>query len=179
MISKDSMTIRTRFAPSPTGLLHIGNARAALFNFLFTRHHDGKFLLRIEDTDRERSTQEAIDVIFAGLDWMGITPDEEPIFQSSREARHREVALDLLKKGLAYKCFCTPEELKEMRDILEPIIDRINDPDERAIMRLRYLKGYGTESISNAIYKTERAVYYVLSRVEKRLAKMYPDLIVS
>ncbi len=116
MISKDSMTIRTRFAPSPTGLLHIGNARAALFNFLFTRHHGGKFLLRIEDTDRERSTQEAIDVILAGLDWMGITPDEEPIFQSSREARHREVALDLLKKGLAYKCFCTPEELKEMRE---------------------------------------------------------------
>ena len=110
------MTIRTRFAPSPTGLLHIGNARAALFNFLFTRHHGGKFLLRIEDTDRERSTQEAIEVIFAGLKWMGITPDEEPVFQSSREARHREVALDLLKKGLAYKCFCTPEELKEMRE---------------------------------------------------------------
>ncbi|QEO16568.1 glutamate--tRNA ligase [Acetobacter vaccinii] len=110
------MTIRTRFAPSPTGLLHIGNARAALFNFLFARHHGGKFLLRIEDTDRERSTQQAVDVIFAGLEWMGITPDEAPVFQSSREARHREVALELLEKGLAYKCFCTPEELKEMRE---------------------------------------------------------------
>ncbi|MBO6037895.1 MAG: glutamate--tRNA ligase [Acetobacter sp.] len=110
------MTIRTRFAPSPTGLLHIGNARAALFNFLFTRHHGGKFLLRIEDTDRERSTQEAIEVIFAGLKWMGITPDEEPVFQSSREVRHREVAFELLEKGLAYKCFCTPEELKTMRE---------------------------------------------------------------
>lgn len=109
-------TIRTRFAPSPTGLLHIGNARAALFNFLFARHHGGQFLLRIEDTDRERSTQQAVDVIFAGLDWMGITPDEEPVFQSSREARHREVALELLEKGLAYKCYCTPEELKQMRE---------------------------------------------------------------
>ena len=109
-------TIRTRFAPSPTGLLHIGNARAALFNFLFARHHGGQFLLRIEDTDRERSTQQAVDVIFAGLGWMGITPDEEPVFQSTREARHREVALELLEKGLAYKCYCTPEELKQMRE---------------------------------------------------------------
>ncbi|MFS8367135.1 glutamate--tRNA ligase [Acetobacter oryzifermentans] len=109
-------TIRTRFAPSPTGLLHIGNARAALFNFLFARHHGGEFLLRIEDTDRERSTQQAVDVIFDGLAWMGIEPDEEPVFQSSREARHREVALELLEKGLAYKCYCTPEELHQMRE---------------------------------------------------------------
>ncbi|OUI89012.1 glutamyl-tRNA synthetase [Acetobacter sp. DmW_043] len=109
-------TIRTRFAPSPTGLLHIGNARAALFNFLFARHHGGKFLLRIEDTDRERSTQKAVDVIFDGLAWMGITPDEEPVFQSTRQARHTEVALELLEKGLAYKCYCTPEELKQMRE---------------------------------------------------------------
>ncbi|MFT8657621.1 MAG: glutamate--tRNA ligase [Acetobacter papayae] len=110
------MSIRTRFAPSPTGLLHIGNARAALFNFLFARHHGGKFLLRIEDTDRERSTQQAVDVIFAGLEWMGITPDEEPVFQSTRADRHREVALELLERGLAYKCYCTPEELTQMRE---------------------------------------------------------------
>ncbi|GBQ99568.1 glutamyl-tRNA synthetase [Acetobacter nitrogenifigens DSM 23921 = NBRC 105050] len=110
------MTIRTRFAPSPTGLLHIGNARAALFNFLYARHHGGQFLLRIEDTDKERSTQQAVDVIFAGLNWMGITADEEPVFQSTRQARHTEVALQLLEAGRAYKCFCTPEELKEMRE---------------------------------------------------------------
>ncbi|OUJ14911.1 glutamate--tRNA ligase [Acetobacter sp. DsW_063] len=110
------MTIRTRFAPSPTGLLHIGNARAALFNFLYARHHGGQFLLRIEDTDKERSTQQAVDVIFAGLSWMGITADEEPVFQSTRQARHTEVALQLLEAGRAYKCFCTPEDLKEMRE---------------------------------------------------------------
>ncbi|NLI26305.1 MAG: glutamate--tRNA ligase [Acetobacter sp.] len=110
------MIVRTRFAPSPTGLLHIGNARAALFNFLYARHHGGEFLLRIEDTDRERSTQQAVDVIFDGLKWMGITPDEEPVFQSTRQDRHTEVALELLAKGQAYRCYCTPEELKEMRE---------------------------------------------------------------
>ncbi|GBR01873.1 glutamate--tRNA ligase [Acetobacter oeni] len=110
------MTVRTRFAPSPTGLLHIGNARAALFNFLYARHHGGQFLLRIEDTDRERSTQKAVDVIFAGLKWMGITADAEPVFQSTRMERHKEVALQLLEAGKAYKCFCTPEELKQMRE---------------------------------------------------------------
>ncbi|QDH17971.1 glutamate--tRNA ligase [Swingsia samuiensis] len=110
------MTIRTRFAPSPTGLLHIGNARAALFNFLFARHHGGQFLLRIEDTDKERSTQKAVDVIFDGLAWMGLTPDEEPVFQSSRQERHTEMALKLLDQGMAYKCFSTPEELTAMRE---------------------------------------------------------------
>lgn len=110
------MTLRTRFAPSPTGMLHIGNARAALFNFLLARHFGGEFYLRIEDTDKERSTQEAIDVIFSGLRWMDISFDGHPVMQSQREKRHREVALELLEKGLAYKCFCTPEELKEMRE---------------------------------------------------------------
>jgi len=110
------MTVRTRFAPSPTGLLHIGNARAALFNFLFSRHHGGKFLLRIEDTDRERSTSQAVDVIFEGLAWMGLTPDEPPVFQSTRQARHTQVAHELLEKGHAYRCFCTAEELKQMRE---------------------------------------------------------------
>ncbi|WP_183480892.1 glutamate--tRNA ligase [Komagataeibacter kakiaceti] len=110
------MTVRTRFAPSPTGLLHIGNARAALFNFLYARHHGGQFLLRIEDTDRERSTQKAVDVLFDGLAWMGIEADEKPVFQSTRQARHTEVAHALLERGLAYRCYCTAEELKEMRE---------------------------------------------------------------
>ncbi|WP_102325699.1 glutamate--tRNA ligase [Komagataeibacter saccharivorans] len=110
------MTVRTRFAPSPTGLLHIGNARAALFNFLYARHHGGKFLLRVEDTDRERSTQKAVDVLFDGLAWMGIESDEKPVFQSTRQARHAEVAHELLEKGLAYRCYCTAAELKEMRE---------------------------------------------------------------
>jgi glutamyl-tRNA synthetase len=110
------MTIRTRFAPSPTGLLHIGGARTALFNFLFARHHGGQFLLRIEDTDRERSTQHAVDVILQGLAWLDLTPDEPPIFQSTRAARHAEVALQLLASGHAYRCYSTPDELRQMRE---------------------------------------------------------------
>lgn len=109
------MTVRTRFAPSPTGLLHIGNARAALFNYLYAKHHNGQFLLRIEDTDRERSTQHAVDVILEGMAWMGLNPDEPPVYQSTRIKRHQEVALYLLETGKAYKCFCTQEELAEMR----------------------------------------------------------------
>jgi glutamyl-tRNA synthetase len=110
------MTIRTRFAPSPTGLLHIGGARTALFNFLFSRHHGGTFLLRIEDTDKARSTQAAVDVILEGLAWLGLTPDEPAIFQSTREARHVEVAKQLLAEGRAYNCYCTPEDLTRMRE---------------------------------------------------------------
>jgi glutamyl-tRNA synthetase len=93
--------IRTRFAPSPTGLLHIGGARAALFNYLFARHHGGEFLLRIEDTDRTRSTDAATKVILDGLDWLGLNPDAPPVFQRTREARHAEVALAMLEQGRA------------------------------------------------------------------------------
>jgi glutamyl-tRNA synthetase len=107
--------IRTRFAPSPTGLLHIGGARTALFNYLFARHHGGAFLLRIEDTDRARSTPEATEVILKGLDWLGLEPDEPPVFQTTREARHAEVAMAMLAQGRAYRCFATKEELDEMR----------------------------------------------------------------
>ena len=110
------MSVRTRFAPSPTGLLHIGNARAALFNFLFARHHRGAFLLRIEDTDRERSTQQAVDVILDGMAWMGLAADEAPVYQSSRQARHAEVAHALLAAGHAYRCYCTAGELRRMRE---------------------------------------------------------------
>lgn len=110
------MKIRTRFAPSPTGLLHIGGARTALFNYLFARHFGGEFLLRIEDTDRARSTQEAVQVILDGLAWLDLKADQPPVFQSTREARHVEVAMQLLAEGKAYKCYCTPEELTEMRE---------------------------------------------------------------
>jgi glutamyl-tRNA synthetase len=110
------MTVRTRFAPSPTGFLHIGGARTALFNFLFARHHGGQYLLRIEDTDRARSTQEAVDQILDSLAWLGLSPDEPPVFQSTREARHAEVARELLAQGRAYLAYETPEELQAMRD---------------------------------------------------------------
>ena len=110
------MTVRTRFAPSPTGLLHIGGARTALFNYLFSRHAGGEFLLRIEDTDRERSTEEATRVILEGLDWLGLSPDQPPVFQSTRAARHAEVARAMLERGAAYRCYTTQEELRLMRE---------------------------------------------------------------
>jgi glutamyl-tRNA synthetase len=110
------MTVITRFAPSPTGYLHIGGARTALFNWLYSRHHKGKVLLRIEDTDRLRSTQSAIDAIIDGLNWLGIDFDAPPVFQFPRAPRHAEVARSLLEKGRAYYCFCTPDELQAMRD---------------------------------------------------------------
>lgn len=106
----------TRFAPSPTGYLHIGGARTALFNWLYARHHGGRTLLRIEDTDRKRSTQDAIDKIIEGLAWLGLDYDAPPVFQSDRAERHAEVAQILLAAGHAYKCFATPEELEAMRE---------------------------------------------------------------
>lgn len=106
----------TRFAPSPTGFLHIGGARTALFNWLFARHHGGKYLLRIEDTDRARSTQPAIDAILDGLSWLGIEGDEPPVMQFERSARHAEVAAALLTSGHAYRCYLTPEELTARRE---------------------------------------------------------------
>ncbi|MCJ2186206.1 glutamate--tRNA ligase [Novosphingobium beihaiensis] len=105
----------TRFAPSPTGFLHIGGARTALFNWLYARHHGGTYLLRIEDTDRARSTDAAIEAIFDGLRWLGLDGDEEPVFQFARSQRHAEVAAELLEKGCAYRCYLTPEELAERR----------------------------------------------------------------
>ena len=111
-----AMNVRTRFAPSPTGLLHIGGARTALFNYLFARHHGGAFLLRIEDTDRARSTDAATEAIFDGLHWLGLDPDEPAVFQSTRAARHAEVARAMLDAGHAYRCYCTAEELKAMRE---------------------------------------------------------------
>ena len=110
------MTVRTRFAPSPTGLLHIGGARTALFNHLFSRHHGGEFLLRIEDTDQARNTDAATRVILDGLEWLGITHDGPAVFQSTRAARHAEVAHQMLDAGHAYYCYCTADELRQMRE---------------------------------------------------------------
>lgn len=109
-------SVVTRFAPSPTGFLHIGGARTALFNWLYAKKHKGKMLLRIEDTDRNRSTDEAVDAILDGLSWMGIDWNDEPISQFSRIARHREIAEELVARGEAYYCFATPEELTQMRE---------------------------------------------------------------
>ena len=108
--------IRTRFAPSPTGHLHIGGARVALFNYLFSRHHGGQYLLRIEDTDKERERPEYTQGILDGLAWLDLNSDEPPVYQSSRQARHAEIAMALLESGHAYNCYCSPYELREMRE---------------------------------------------------------------
>lgn len=113
------MDVVTRFAPSPTGMLHIGGARTALFNYLFAKHNNGKFLLRIEDTDRERSTPEATAAILEGMDWLGLTPDEPPVMQFERASRHAEVAEEMIRRGTAFRCYATQEELQARRDLGE------------------------------------------------------------
>ncbi|MEL6285365.1 MAG: glutamate--tRNA ligase family protein [Pseudomonadota bacterium] len=110
------MTVTTRFAPSPTGMLHIGGARTALFNHLLARHHGGRFLLRIEDTDKARSTPEATEAILEAMAWLGLDPDDPPVFQSERADRHVEVAHTLIEKGAAFRCYATPEDLQARRD---------------------------------------------------------------
>lgn len=144
------MSVVTRFAPSPTGFLHIGGARTALFNWLFARHHGGQFLLRIEDTDRARSTQQAVDAIFDGIKWLGLDWDGEAVFQFARMDRHAEVARQLVAEGKAYYCYCTPEELEKIREqqraegkpMRYPGIWRDRDPSEapagaKAVVRLK------------------------------------------
>jgi glutamyl-tRNA synthetase len=127
--------IVTRFAPSPTGYLHIGSARTALFSYLFAKANQGKFLLRIEDTDRQRSTQEAVDAILDGLKWLNIDWDEEEVYQFSCAQRHKEVALELLEKGKAYKCFLTPQELEILREQSmqtgKPIVSKWRDVEAK------------------------------------------------
>lgn len=137
----------TRFAPSPTGYLHIGGARTALFNWLYARHHGGEFQLRIEDTDRARSTQGAVDAIFGGLRWLGLDWDGDPVFQFARAGRHAEVAESLVASGHAYRCYATPEELEamraEQRAARAPLRydgrwrDRSDRPDLPFVVRLR------------------------------------------
>src|SRR5437879_5633140 len=107
------MPVRTRFAPSPTGALHLGSARTALFSVLFARHHGGRFVLRIEDTDRERSTDESTRAILDALGWLGLAWDEGPYFQTERMALYRARAEPLLAAGMVYRCWCTPAELEE------------------------------------------------------------------
>jgi glutamyl-tRNA synthetase len=131
-------TVITRFAPSPTGFLHIGGARTALFNWLLARKLGGTYLLRVEDTDRARSTDEAIQAIIDGLGWLGLGADDAPVFQFARQARHQEVVEQLLQNGHAYRCYCTPQELQVMRETAEaegrpPIYDgrwRDRDPSD-------------------------------------------------
>lgn len=110
------MTVRTRFAPSPTGVLHLGSVRTALFCWLYAQHCDGKFVLRIEDTDRERSTSENVDAILDGMAWLGLAADEGPYYQTQRFARYREVIDEWLAAGKAYHCYCTREELNALRE---------------------------------------------------------------
>jgi glutamyl-tRNA synthetase len=135
----------TRFAPSPTGSLHIGGARTALFNWLYARHTGGTFLLRIEDTDRERSTDENVQIIFDGLGWLGVESDQPPVFQHARAARHAEAAQQLLDAGHAYRCYMTVEEVAaerevaraEGRAIRSPWRDRTDYPDQLYVIRFR------------------------------------------
>ena len=110
------MNVVTRFAPSPTGLLHIGGVRTALFSWLYARHHRGKFILRIEDTDRERSTEEAVRVILDGMQWLGLDADEGPFYQTRRYDRYRAVLAQMLERGQAYRCYCTKAELELQRE---------------------------------------------------------------
>ena len=108
--------VRTRIAPSPTGFLHLGTARTALYSWAYARHHGGEFVLRIEDTDVARSTQESTDQILASMHWLGLDYDEGPVYQMQRLARYQEVIAQMLAAGTAYHCYCTPAELEAMRE---------------------------------------------------------------
>jgi len=135
--------IRTRFAPSPTGYLHIGGARTALFSWAFARRHKGKFILRIEDTDLDRSTPESVQAILDGMKWLGLDYDEGPFYQMQRMDRYREVIQKLLEEGKAYYCYASKEELEQMREAqraagLKPRYDgRWRDRDPAEADRLR------------------------------------------
>ncbi len=156
-------SVRVRFAPSPTGYLHIGGARTALFNYLFARHHDGRFLLRIEDTDVSRSKKELTEVILRSLRWLGLEWDEEPLFQSTRLDRYRAICEELMQKGSAYPCFCTPEELAEKREkaqkeyrydrkCLELSKEEIQDKLDRGVSRvIRFRVPDGETTFRDAI----------------------------
>src|SRR5690606_19159853 len=116
MTTSTSSAVRTRFAPSPTGYLHLGGARTALFSWAFARHHKGTFILRIEDTDLERSTPEAVQAILDSMAWLDMQPDEGPFYQMQRMDRYREVVQDMLDQGKAYYCYSSTEEVEAMRE---------------------------------------------------------------
>jgi glutamyl-tRNA synthetase len=151
----------TRIAPSPTGMLHIGTARTALFNWLYARHTGGTYLLRIEDTDRERSTQEAVQVIFDSLNWLGLEPDAEPVFQHARAERHREAVQQLVEAGRAYRCYMTVDELEaervkaraEGRAIRSPWRDREPPSGSNAPFVLRFRGPHEGETIVQDLVK--------------------------
>jgi glutamyl-tRNA synthetase len=151
----------TRLAPSPTGSMHIGTARTALFNWLYARHTGGTFLLRIEDTDRERSTESAVQVIFDGLDWLGLTPDAPPVFQSKQADRHREVVQQLFDAGHAYRCYMAGEELEAARArareqgkaLRSPWRDREAAPGDKAPYVLRFKAPSEGETVLNDMIK--------------------------
>ncbi|MGD8591156.1 MAG: glutamate--tRNA ligase, partial [Chromatiales bacterium] len=141
------MTVRTRFAPSPTGYLHVGGARTALFSWLYARKHGGKFVLRIEDTDLERSTAESVNVILEGMTWLGLEYDEGPFYQTHRFERYNEVIGELMDRGMAYRCNCSRERLDGLREAAmqrkeKPRYDghcrnRQVDPEEPHVIRFR------------------------------------------
>ncbi len=145
ILETNNKQIITRFAPSPTGYLHIGGARTALFNYLFAKKNGGKFLLRIEDTDRERSTKEAVDAILNGLKWLGLNWDDEPVYQFSRMERHAQIAHELIKKGKAFKCYMNNDEvnlerensIKEGRALRSIYRDNEKELDKPYVVRLR------------------------------------------
>ena len=183
------MSVITRFAPSPTGFLHIGGARTAIFNFLFAKKHKGKYLVRIEDTDLKRSTDEAIQAIHDGLEWLNIVPDEKIIYQSQEVKSHVKIAVELLEKGFAYKCYLNPEELKQLRlksrengsPIKSPWRDKLNkNNDDSFVIRLKMpSKGkttindlvQGKVSVNNEILddmiilRSDKSPTYMLSSV--------------
>lgn len=121
------MTIITRFAPSPTGNLHIGGARTALFNALYAKAKGGQYFLRIEDTDRARSTEESVRAVLDGLGWLGLLGDAPPIYQSQNAARHKAVAEEMLARGTAFKCYCTQEELATRREMADAALAKSRD----------------------------------------------------
>ena len=149
------MTVRVRIAPSPTGNLHIGTARTAVFNWLFARHHGGQFILRVEDTDTERSRPEFTDNITAGLQWLGLNWDEGPFFQSQRLDLYRQAIQTLLDKGLAYRAYDTPAELDAMRTAQKaknqapPLRQSSPHLDRRPAARLRSGRTTGGHSLQN------------------------------
>jgi glutamyl-tRNA synthetase len=161
----------TRFAPSPTGYLHIGGARTALFNWLYSRHVGGTFLLRIEDTDRARSTEAAVKAIFNGLNWLGIDWDGEPIFQFARMNRHAEIAHELVKMGKAYYCYVTPQELEEMRQKMGAYVslnhllraragEPPKSPDAKPVVRIKAPTSQNDEMVIQDVVQGEVKVPY-------------------
>ncbi len=162
-IKKVDTKFAVRFAPSPTGYLHIGGARTALFNYLFAKNIGAKFLLRIEDTDKERSTNEAVNAILQGLDWLELSPDEAPTFQSKNIDEHKKAAFKLLENGKAYKCYTSSKELQEMREEAEkkgeifrfssPWRDKKSNEDKPFVIRLKAPKT-GEITIDDAVQGT-------------------------